>query len=615
MLKDEKVLETGKEETPQITEKRDDLGFLISDEIEAIDGYDKALKRADLSEEDRSKLERIRNDEIEHIDILNSIFKTTTTGAIESDNTLAKNNTEDSDVIPANNATVNDPLCSVCDIKENDGILENILNKGLDMLGGVNKMATATTDSKKVEDTIQYPQIKEFIAKAREKGLQYAGQENGKWKFLITPSVTIGSLEELAKEGQKISNTYYQFPHNRYLFIDDCAKKIKDMHFAETDENGDDWCEFDQGDTLNVEGDDLVTRNEEGVIMAPDNIDDGCKVKDNDIQLLREFYNEKQPNKKMEIGNRLKQMGYEEGISGVNTRDIMWVRLNGKRYQVKNLSSVSPLDKASCPSKAKDANYKNYSVGDLVEYAGSYGDIMEGKITKILGQIPGADDGVIEYEVFNPKKSSLYPKGYTTKTNNSRIRNKINSLKDMEVVSNYEIKKTSKTALDYAIRDSFSVYYWVDDPREEIFYKRVKTEDQASRLVEKLEEAYPHAWYVKDSAIKDSDSVNDIGKVVLGSKLRWEEKYGNAQLTVVKIKKGDVTLSLDNGTTNLILPLEKLEKMLSDATITSTSTLNISEYDRVKTVKNYNVKVGDRKFIVKATSKQDAENKVRNIIK
>ncbi|MEG1565337.1 MAG: ferritin-like domain-containing protein [Bacilli bacterium] len=490
MLKDEKVLETGKEETPQITEKRDDLGFLISDEIEAIDGYDKALKRADLSEEDRSKLERIRNDEIEHIDILNSIFKTTTTGAIESDNTLAKNNTEDSDVIPANNATVNDPLCSVCDIKENDGILENILNKGLDMLGGVNKMATATTDSKKVEDTIQYPQIKEFIAKAREKGLQYAGQENGKWKFLITPSVTIGSLEELAKEGQKIGPTFHQYPHNNYLYVDDKAtaspSNVKDSTYEIESEEGD-------VKQMNVTSD-----------------------KDAKDSVFEYFTNPK--------------LIYKNG-------KIIW--------------------------NVNDSAIRDYKSEDLNK-------VVSEKFNKL-----GKDK-------INDYVSQLKSKG---------------GYKVLETRLIWDLLRITTNSGEIS---SWYDKYDVDDDHITSAGRKALKEMGIS---------------VRDSAIKDSDSVNDIGKVVLGSKLRWEEKYGNAQLTVVKIKKGDVTLSLDNGTTNLILPLEKLEKMLSDATITSTSTLNISEYDRVKTVKNYNVKVGDRKFIVKATSKQDAENKVRNIIK
>lgn len=63
-----------------------------------------------------------------------------------------------------------------------------------------------------------------------------------------------------------------------------------------------------------------------------------------DLSLLKEYFNERQPNKKMELRNKLKSMNYREGVSGVNSRELMWVELNGKKYEVKNLSSVKPLD-------------------------------------------------------------------------------------------------------------------------------------------------------------------------------------------------------------------------------------------------------------------------------
>lgn len=65
---------------------------------------------------------------------------------------------------------------------------------------------------------------------------------------------------------------------------------------------------------------------------------------DSDLSLLKEYFNERQPNKKMELRNKLKSMNYREGVSGVNSRELMWVSLNGKNYEVKNLSTVKPLD-------------------------------------------------------------------------------------------------------------------------------------------------------------------------------------------------------------------------------------------------------------------------------
>lgn len=63
-----------------------------------------------------------------------------------------------------------------------------------------------------------------------------------------------------------------------------------------------------------------------------------------DLSLLKEYYAETQPNKKMELRHKLREMGLKEGVSGVYSRELMWIELNGKRYEVKNLRNVRALD-------------------------------------------------------------------------------------------------------------------------------------------------------------------------------------------------------------------------------------------------------------------------------
>lgn len=72
-------------------------------------------------------------------------------------------------------------------------------------------------------------------------------------------------------------------------------------------------------------------------------VEDKSYKDNNDLNLLRQYFKETQPNKKMELRHKLKEMGYKEGISGVNSRELMWVELNGKRYEVKNMSNVREL--------------------------------------------------------------------------------------------------------------------------------------------------------------------------------------------------------------------------------------------------------------------------------
>ena len=89
-------------------------------------------------------------------------------------------------------------------------------------------------------------------------------------------------------------------------------------------------------------------------------VNDSAIKDESDLQLLRNYFSENQPNKKMELRHKLKSMDYEEGVSGVYSRDLMWVKLNGKKYEVKNLKNVTPLD--SFDSMKKD------SENSVIEY-------------------------------------------------------------------------------------------------------------------------------------------------------------------------------------------------------------------------------------------------------
>lgn len=95
-------------------------------------------------------------------------------------------------------------------------------------------------------------------------------------------------------------------------------------------------------------------------IEAAKRMKDAAIKDESDLQLLRNYFSENQPNKKMELRHKLKSMGYEEGVSGVYSRDLMWVKLNGKKYEVKNLKNVTPLD--SFDSMKKD------SENSVIEY-------------------------------------------------------------------------------------------------------------------------------------------------------------------------------------------------------------------------------------------------------
>ena len=62
--------------------KRAAFNFLIVDETSAVKGYDDVLARTDLTEEERVKLERIRNAEIDHIKDLSELYQKLSTANI-----------------------------------------------------------------------------------------------------------------------------------------------------------------------------------------------------------------------------------------------------------------------------------------------------------------------------------------------------------------------------------------------------------------------------------------------------------------------------------------------------------------------------------------------------
>lgn len=118
------------------------------------------------------------------------------------------------------------------------------------------------------------------------------------------------------------------------------------------------------------------------------------------------------------------------------------------------------------------------------------------------------------------------------------------------------------------------------------------------------------------NSVKDSDTVNDIGRTTVGSKYRWEERYGNQLLTVIEAGES-VRLSLDNSNTYVRIPKEKFEQLVKDGKLNSVDTELIEGYGRIKTNKDkkFSIKVGDRTFVVKAKDKKSAVSKLKKSLK
>ena len=149
-------------ETPQITELRKKIGYLISDEVRAIDGYDEALKTVDLSEDQRKTLEEIRNDEIDHTNKLNEIYKGLMTGAIEDDLTEDSSNLEESFAGGYDPTTINTELETEPNVQ--DGLIESVSNV-VEKIG--NLSTAAEDDDKDVQETLKENEISSSVTDAK----------------------------------------------------------------------------------------------------------------------------------------------------------------------------------------------------------------------------------------------------------------------------------------------------------------------------------------------------------------------------------------------------------------------------------------------------------------
>lgn len=149
-------------ETPQITELRKKIGYLISEEVRAIDDYDEALKTVDLSEDQRKTLEEIRNDEIDHTNKLNEIYKSLMTGEVEEDLTEDASNLEESFAGGYDPATINTELETEPNVQ--DGIIETVSN----VVEKIGNLSTAAEDDvQNVQETLKENEISSSVTDAK----------------------------------------------------------------------------------------------------------------------------------------------------------------------------------------------------------------------------------------------------------------------------------------------------------------------------------------------------------------------------------------------------------------------------------------------------------------
>lgn len=481
----ETVDEELKPETVETLDLRGDIGFLLKDEVEAIDGYDKVLSRAELTEEQKNTLEEIRNDELDHVNKLNEIYRTLATGDIEEDNDLIEYN-KDSAI--------------------RDGIIL----------------------------------------------VKYLGKDNKEhiWKTLA------GSKDEAA---MKFETVNHKFGLRKDDIIDIMDSEIEDIHNEIADS---------------------VAYTIFGDVFEPDA--NGMKVNG------KYFTKEKME----EIYNKYQNVNIMNRPSAI----LFYQAYFKKNYPINNFKKIG--DSYRVDDSIRDTRYiiqhkdnPNSTVGE--DGAFHFGGVRGAKRYNTRQEAEEHANAMSSdwrnlYNIVEVKD------GITgAKYKEANVNEPLNPMCDEEVEDGF---------LDNILSKGLDV---VSSMANKLDENTVEQKDSAEKVEEIMEEAKE-----VHERLKDTDTVNDIGLIEVGNQYRWEEKYGNALLTVMKTDT-EIRLALDRNGAYVEIPREKFEEMVRSGKLKAVESVNIDKYSDVKTVKAYKVKVGDRTFIVSAASPKDAKNKVK----
>ena len=525
-------------ETPQITELRKRVGYLLSEEVRAIDDYDEALKTANLSEEQRKTLEEIRNDEIDHTNKLNEIYKGLMTGAVEGDLTEDASNLKESFAGGYDPTTVNTELETEPNVEESgvqDGLIETVSN-AVEKIG--NLSTAAEDDEQDVQETLKENEISSSVTDAKmtvDRMIQ-----------IITPIVSDYAKKKGVEDYWKIHKNGKNVSVGMELGYRD-MDKLCDILNAKLAPLTDSY--FEPADSGLIET---------TVFDSAVELDDG--------------YLGLSSSQECELKRYAERFGYDmrevyDGLNSRVSREGMSLQKAIEDIENKMAAKKSLYDSAirdsfvGDPSKLKKGEY--YHTQDyMYKYIGESGQLYDFQELEI------DDNGNIKKIGYGPTKLTYNEVKYKLKTGLAD-----SSIKDKTITKTVNLGRYNrydtlvmKKANDYGLK------LWGEKNVAEV---TGRPEDI------KLFVDFLNNHHSAGARITDSDTVNDIGEITVGSKYRFEEKYGNQPLTVTELGE-TVKLSLDNSKTYLRIPREKFEDMVKTGRLDNTDTTTIEQYGAVK---------------------------------
>ena len=674
-------------DTPEDFNLREHIGFLIKDEVEAIEGYDKALIKADLTPEDTSVLEEIRNDELDHVSKLNSIYEKLAKGAIEEDNSLAddafgeikknlqsrkegglkastpKVDSDETNKINPDEISFNDAgehqeqmakkqyESLIKELKEiEDEIDRNDNNPNYNMKQASERLEKLNNKIKELKKSFGYAiEDESNLEESFEGGYDPAtvnepiSDECVKDDLLsgIVGAIGnvangIGKLSTAATDGDNLKESaeaVATFNEGETQMSDGIQKGKKYRETVNSQQGYEDW-EFTGNTMKGPDGKTLYAmKSDRGVQWFEEDEVMNMKVQDAKItanrmiQIITPIVEDFAKKKGVEDYWSIYKYGRNVLVAihvDYNSLDKLCDILNAKLKGITK-SYFEPISTGLIEAKISDSSIKDGWEGKKVNTDMGSGVVVETGIkngkrywkVKLDGLNSYTTTNEIEFNGFKYKDADAYRDASPEVTKVASIVRNVSSIFDMPrvlkqaglkadyydgvvfvKVNGKEIMIASKNRVDVGPNDLVQGNY------------AIGLNDDYQDVQESLKENEI------SNSVKDSDTVNDIGRTTVGSKYRWEERYGNQPLTIIEAGES-VRLSLDNSNTYVRIPKEKFEQLVKDGKLNSVDTELIEGYGRIKTNKDkkFSIKVGDRTFVVKAKDKKSAVSKLKKSLK
>lgn len=542
-------------------------------------------------------------------------------------------------------ATVNEPISDEC-VK--DDLLSGIVGAIGNVANGIGKLSTAATDGDNLKESAKavatFNEGETQMSDGIQKGKKYRETVNSQqgyedWEFTgNTKKGPDGKTLYAMKSDRGVQ--WFEEDEVMNMKVQDAKMTPERMiqiitpivrDFAKKKGVEDYWAIHKNGKNVSV-----------GIELGYNSLDQLCDIINAKLRGITESYFE--PADGGLIETTIFDSSMKDGWEGKKVNTDMGSGIvvetgvrNGKRYWKVKLNGLdsfittNEIEFNGFKYRDDNSNEISNSITDAEKYT-LFGDVFEPSSDGLTvngkffskARMEELYNKYKNVNIMNRPSAILFYQAYFKKTypmSNFRklgddVQNVQNSLKENEISNSISDESTKTIDLGRYNRYDTLIMKKANDYgiKLEGNGNTVKAIGEIERINDFV--SFINEYHSAGAKIKDSDTVNDIGRTTVGNKYRWDERYGNQPLTVIEAGES-VRLSLDNSNTYVRIPKEKFEQLVKDGKLNSVDTELIEGYGRIKTNKDkkFSIKVGDRTFVVKAKDKKSAVSKLKKSLK